>query len=136
MLLKAIRKYLIIATAVSIAANASLFYAWRHAKAEQEVIREQAVAEALQGANERAARATAELEAAAAAREEQLQRRIDNLEQVATQVAERAERAEQELSNFVTEQQSDETTEFVEWKNDIVPPSVVTRLRRIQDGIR
>ena len=133
MILSSIRKYLFVATAASILANATLFYAWRGAVTEQEVIREQAIAEALLGANERAARAATRIQEAATLREAELRRRINQVEQVAASSAERAEVAEANLQEFATEQLSDETPEFLEWRDQPLPSSVVARLRGLQN---
>ena len=126
-MLPQIRKYLAIATVVSVAANGILIFALRAAVAKQDTIAQTCIAEAEQSANQRW-EATLEAERKAQnARVTELLRRQKLSDQVTRDAQERAADATAALQEFKAGIAGADPT----WLSEHVPPEVLEQLRAL-----
>lgn len=120
----------LVALAVSAAANAGLWYAYRGALLDTERVR----TEVLAAANARLGESLDHQATAFAEREAELRRRLELSDAVTAAALERAENSEANLRKFRGEAAEQARTDpvYAEWARQPLPPGVADRLRALQ----
>jgi hypothetical protein len=131
MLLASIRKYIFVATAISITANAALWYGWKGAVADGERAVAEAAAAEVEAANYRWGVVADSARAAHEKRVAELEGRLAQSHQVTADSVTRAEEAEGKLKDYIAATEDDQSEEYLQWASTKLPPQVTNRIAEL-----